>query len=97
MRSTSLLLLALVVLAGCWRTVVQDNPSASQQIIYASAYSTDDCQAKMNAAAGKDVQMIHDTSRVGFSILSLGIAPAHQCIGIAKDADTARSPGPANP
>lgn len=85
----SLLLLAFIVLSGCSRASVQDNPSANQKIIFASAYSVEDCQAKMNAAAGSDVRTINDSSRVATSILSLGIVPSHQCIGIAKDPSAA--------
>ena len=92
----SILLLVLVVLTGCSRSSVQDNPSANQKIIFASAYSIEDCQAKMNAAAGGDVHMISDSPRVGTSILSLGIVPSYQCIGIAKDGPTSSS-GPAPP
>jgi hypothetical protein len=75
-----------VALDGCaGRGTVQDNPSARQKFVYASAYSTDDCQARMNQLAGADVRMIEDDQHVLMSIFSLGIAPSHQCIGVAPD------------
>lgn len=82
----SLVMLALVVLSGCaTRGSVQDNPSANQKVVFASAYSTEDCQAKMNDLAQNEVHMISDDQRLATSIFSLGIVPSHQCIGIAKD------------
>ena len=75
-----------VAVDGCaGRGTVQDNPSARQKFVYASAYSTDDCQAKMNQLAGSDVKMIEDDTHLLMSIFSLGIAPSHQCIGVAPD------------
>ncbi|MBI3758915.1 MAG: hypothetical protein HY269_04075 [Deltaproteobacteria bacterium] len=76
----------LIFASGCaGRGTVQDNPAAHQKIVFASAYSTADCQAKMNALAQSDVTMIHEALHSGTSVLSLGIVPSHQCIGIAKD------------
>jgi len=81
-------LFALVSAAsgGCaGRGSVQDNPSAHQKFVFASAYSTENCQAKMNDLAGTDVQMIEDDQQVVTSIFSLGIVPSHRCTGVAKD------------
>jgi hypothetical protein len=64
---------------------VQDNPSAHQKFVFASAYSAADCQAKLNDLAGSDVQLVEDDQQVLMSILSLGIVPSHRCIGVAKD------------
>ena len=78
--------LLVVAVDGCaGRGSMQDNPSARQKFVYASAYSTDDCQAKMNQLAGSDVKMIEDDTHLLMSIFSLGIAPSHQCIGVAPD------------
>jgi hypothetical protein len=82
---TTLLAVALDGCAG--RGTVQDNPSARQKFVYASAYSTDDCQAKMNQLAETNVKMIEDDQHLVTSILSLGIAPSHQCIGVAPESD----------
>lgn len=79
------ILLAVAVDGCAGRGTVQDNPSARQKFVYASAYSTDDCQAKMNQLAGSDVRMIEDDEHLLMSIFSLGIAPSHQCIGVAPD------------
>jgi hypothetical protein len=82
----ALIMLALVGLSGCAaRGTVQDNPSAHQKFVYVSASSTEDCQAEMNDLTQNDVQMISDDRRLTMSILSFGIVPAHQCIGVAKD------------
>jgi hypothetical protein len=84
----SFIIFLLLITSGCaGRGTVQDNPAAHQKIIFASAYSTADCQAKMNALAQSDVTMIHEALHSGTSVLSLGIVPSHQCIGIAKDND----------
>jgi hypothetical protein len=74
------------VLGGCaGRGSVQDNPSARQKFVFASAYSAADCQAKLNDLTGSDVQLVEDDQQVLMSILSLGIVPSHRCIGVAKD------------
>jgi hypothetical protein len=84
----SFIIFLLIFSSGCaGRGTVQDNPAAHQKIIFASAYSTSDCQAKMNALARSEVIIIHDALHSGTSVLSLGIVPSHQCIGIAKDND----------
>lgn len=84
----SFIIFLLIFTSGCaGRGTVQDNPAAHQKIIFASAYSTADCQAKMNALAQSEVIIIHDALHSGTSVLSLGIVPSHQCIGIAKDND----------
>jgi hypothetical protein len=64
---------------------VQDNPSARQKFVFASAYSAADCQAKLNDLAGSDVQLVEDDQQVIMSILSLGIVPSHRCIGVARN------------
>lgn len=82
----ALFALVSAVLGGCaGRGSMQDNPSAHQKFVFASAYNTVDCQAKMNDLAGTDVQMIEDDQQVVTSILSLGIVPSHRCIGVARD------------
>ena len=86
MKLNSWLVLASAVLASCaTRGTVQDNPSANQKIIFASAYSAEDCQAEMNTLAGTEVKMVSDSQRLVMSILSLGIQPSHHCVGIAKN------------
>ena len=64
---------------------MQNNPSANQKIVYASAYSTEGCQTEMNDLAQNEVHMVSDDQRLATSIFSFGIVPAHQCIGIVKD------------
>ena len=82
----ALFALVSAVLGGCaGRGSVQDNPSAQQKFVFASAYSAADCQAKMKDLAGPDVQVVEDDQQVVMSILSLGIVPSHRCIGVAKD------------
>lgn len=73
---------------------VQNNPSAQKKYVFASAYSKDKCQAKMDVLAGTDVQMIEDDKQVVTSIFSLGIVPSHRCIGIARDSTVV---GPLSP
>jgi len=81
-----LAMLAFVILSGCAaQGSVQNNPSANQKIVYASAYSTEGCQAEMNDLAQNEVHMVSDDQRLATSIFSFGIVPAHQCIGIVKD------------
>ena len=81
-----LAMLAFVILSGCAaQGSVQNNPSANQKIVYASAYSTEGCQAEMNDLAQNEVHMVSDDRRLATSIFSFGIVPAHQCIGIVKD------------
>ena len=83
---------ALVLLAGCaTKGTVQDNPTAHQKIVFASAYSAEECRAKMNDLTHSEVQQINESRRLATSIFSLGIVPSHQCIGIAKD-DAAAAP-----
>jgi hypothetical protein len=82
----ALLALVSAALGGCaGRGSIQDNPSAHQKFVFASAYSTDVCQARMNDLAGTDVQMVEDDRQLFTSIFSLGIVPSHRCIGVAKD------------
>ena len=87
-------MLAVLLLGGCaGRNSVQNNPSAHQKIVFASAYSVEDCQAKMNDLAKSEVRMIDSSQRVVTSIFSFGIVPSHECIGIAKEtADQAAMP-----
>ncbi len=74
-------------LGGCaGRGSVQDNPSAHQKYVFASAYSSEDCQTKMNELAGTDVRVIEDDDHLVMSIFSFGIVPSHRCIGVARDA-----------
>ena len=81
-----LAILAFVILSGCAaQGSVQNNPSANQKIVYASAYSTEGCQAEMNDLAQNEVRMVSDDQRLATSIFSFGIVPSHQCIGIVKD------------
>jgi hypothetical protein len=81
-----LAMLAFAILSGCAaQGSVQNNPSANQKIVYASAYSTEGCQAEMNDLAQNEVRMVSDDQRLATSIFSFGIVPAHQCIGIVKD------------
>jgi hypothetical protein len=81
----ALFALVSAVLGGCaGRGSVQDNPSAQQKFVFASAYSAAACQAKMNDLAGADVQVVEDNQQVTMSILSLGIVPSDRCIGVAK-------------
>ena len=78
--------LVSALLGGCaGRGSVQDNPTAQQKFVFASAYSTADCQAKMNDLAGTDVQMVEDDQQLVTSIFSLGIVPSHRCIGVARN------------
>jgi hypothetical protein len=80
------LILAFAVLSSCAAPgAVQDNPSAHQKIVFASAYSVEGCRTEMNHLAGSTVRMINDSQQPATSIFSLGIIPAHECIGIAKD------------
>jgi hypothetical protein len=92
----SSVMLALAVLSGCAaRGSVQNNPSANQKIVFASANSTEGCQAEMNNLAQGEVHMISDDRRLMTSIFSLGIVHAHQCIGVVKDTSAA-PPAPIN-
>lgn len=81
----SLSALGLAFLTGCAEPVVQDNPSAHQKIVFASAYSVESCEAKMADLARGEVKMVNDSAHLAASIFSLGIVPSHQCIGVVKD------------
>jgi hypothetical protein len=74
----SLFIFALVFLTGCaTKGSVQDSSTAHQKIVFASAYSAEECQPRMNDLTHNEVHLINESRRLATSIFSLGIVPSH--------------------
>jgi hypothetical protein len=83
MRTLGALLIALLI-AGCTNVEgTQADPANHRRDVWASGYSLDECQSRMNELAGASVQMTGHVSQVGMSILNFGMLPPYTCHGIA--------------